>query len=216
MAVWMQENEPEIWAKVDKFMMISTFINLQLLGQYVDSPSSQAGHIPIDFKKGDWYKKDNHIKGQMFGVPRAKLCKLIPVGEVLGEITEEASKKTGLPQGLKVFAAGSDKSCETLGLGAMDSKTAAISYGTACTVEVTTKKYSDAEPFLPAYPAAVPGYFNLDVQVYRGYWMLNWFTKEFGQAETLEAQLQSKMTLDLLNEEMLKIEPGGDGLVLQP
>jgi len=216
MAVWIKENEPEIWAKVDKFMMISTFINLQLLGDYVDSPSSQAGHVPINFKKGDWYKKDNHLKGQIFGVPRSKLCRLVPVGEVMGEITEKASKETGLPKGMKVFAAGSDKSCETLGLGAMDSYTAAISYGTACTVEVTTKKYSDAEPFLPAYPAAVSGYFNLDVQVYRGYWMLNWFEKEFGKVESLEAEVQSKVTLDVLNDEMLKIEPGCNGLVLQP
>lgn len=216
MAVWIQENEPELWQKADKFMMISTFINLQLLDKYVDSPAAQAGHVPIDFKKRQWYKKDNHLKGQMFGVPRRMLCKLVPVGEVMGEITEEASKKTGLPKGLKLFAAGSDKSSETLGLGAMDDKTAAISYGTACTVEVTTKKYSDAEPFLPAYPAVVKGYYNLDVQVYRGYWMLNWFEKEFGVKESLEAQIQNKLALHLLNEEMMKIAPGCDGLVLQP
>lgn len=216
MAVWLQENEPENWAKADKYMMISTFINLQLLGKYVDSPASQAGHIPIDFKNRDWYKSDKHLKGQIFGVPRRMLCKLVPVGEVLGTITEEASKKTGLPVGLKVFSSGSDKSAETLGLGAMDGKTAAISYGTACTVEVSTKRYSDAEPFLPAYPAIVENYYNLDVQVYRGYWMLNWFSKEFGATESLEAQIENKLTLEVLNEEMLKINPGSDGLVLQP
>ena len=216
MAVWLRENEPELWEKTDKFMMLSTFINLQLLNQYVDSPAAQAGHIPIDFKKRQWYKKDTHLKGQMFGVPHRMLCELKPVGDVLGELTEEASKKTGLPKGLKLYACGSDKSCETLGLGAMDDRTAAISYGTACTVEVTTNKYSDAEPFLPAYPAVVKGYYNLDVQVYRGYWMLNWFSKEFGTKESLEAQIQNKLTLHILNEEMMNIKPGCDGLVLQP
>ena len=216
MAVWLDENEPEIWAKTDKFMMLSTFINLQLTGEYVDSPAAQAGHVPIDFKKRQWYKKDNHIKGQMFGVPRRMLCELKPIGSVLGYLNNKAAEETGLPRGLRLFACGSDKSCETLGLGAMDDKTAAISYGTACTVEVTTKKYSDAEPFLPAYPAVVKGYYNLDVQVYRGYWMLNWFTKEFGTKESLEAQIQNKLTLQLLNEEMMKIKPGSDGLVLQP
>ena len=216
MAVWIQENEPELWAKTDKFMMLSTFINMQILGDYVDTPAAQAGHVPIDFKHRQWYKKDNHLKGQIFGVPRRMLCRLVPAGEVMGEITEEASKKTGLPKGLKVFAAGSDKSSETLGLGAMDGKTAAISYGTACTVEVTTKKYSDAEPFLPAYPALVKDYYNLDVQVYRGYWMLNWFSKEFGANESLEAHIQKKLAVQILDDEMTKIAPGCDGLVLQP
>lgn len=216
MAVWLQENEPENWKKADKYMMISTFINLQLLDKYVDSPAAQAGHVPVDFKKREWYKSDKHLKGQIFGVPTRMLCKLVPVGEEMGTITLEASKKTGLPVGLKVFSAGSDKSSETLGVGAMDGKTASISYGTACTVEVSTKKYSDAEPFLPAYPAVIKGFYNLDVQVYRGYWMLNWFSKEFGQNENIEASIQNKLTLEVLNEEMLKIAPGCDGLVLQP
>ena len=216
MANWIKENEPDNWAKTDKFMMISTYINLRLLNKYVDSPAAQVGHAPIDFKRSCWYKKDNHLKGQIFGVPRKMLCDLVPVGEVLGTIDERAHQLTGLPVGLKVFASGSDKSAETLGVGAMDGKTASISYGTACTVEVSTKKYSDAEPFLPAYPAIVKGYFNLDVQVYRGYWMLNWFSKEFGANESLEAQIQNKLTLELLNEAMLKINPGCDGLVLQP
>lgn len=216
MSVWLQENEPDNWARADKYMMISTYINYRLLGEFVDSPAAQAGHVPIDFKNRCWYKKDNHLKGQIFNIPHKMLCKLVPVGEVMGTINEEAHKLSGLPVGLKVFAAGSDKSAETLGLGAMDGYTAAISYGTACTVEVSSKKYSDAEPFLPAYPALIKDYYNLDVQVYRGYWMLNWFSKEFGANESLEAQIQNKLTLELLNEQMLKINPGCDGLVLQP
>ena len=31
MAVWLQENEPEVWKKTDKFMMISTYINYKLM-----------------------------------------------------------------------------------------------------------------------------------------------------------------------------------------
>lgn len=217
MAQWIKENEPEIWAKTDKFMMISTFVTMKLLGEYVDSPCCQAGHLPINFKKAVWYKNAmKHLKGQIFGVPNSKLCKLVQVGEVMGEITEEASKATGLPKGMKMFAGGSDKSAETLGLGAVDDHTAAISYGTASTIEIPINKYKDAEPFLPSYPAIVKNYFNLDVQVYRGYWMLNWFAKEFGNDVKFENELESNDVIDLLNKEMMKIEPGSDGLVLQP
>ena len=56
----------------------------------------------------------------------------------------------------------------------------------------------------------------MEIQVYRGYWMLNWFAKEFGEKESLEAAIQHRLTLELLNEEMLKIPPGSEGLVLQP
>jgi sugar (pentulose or hexulose) kinase len=216
MAVWIQENEPEIWEKTDKFMFLSTYINKKLVGEFVDSVSCQAGHMPIDFKKGRWYKSDKHIKGSMFGVPGRMLCKLVKAGEVLGTITLEASKATGLPMGLVVFAGGSDKSAETLGLGVFDDKTAAISYGTACTVEVPIEKYSDAEPFLPSYPDIIKGY-NLDVQIYRGYWMLNWFIKQFGsQGPTVEEMVVDGKMIEEFNKEMEKIEPGCNGLVLQP
>lgn len=218
MSRWIQENEPEIWAKTDKFMMVSTYITMLLTGKYADSPCSQAGHLPIDFKKGVWYKKAHkHLKGQIFAVPNKKLCELVPVGGIIGMITEKAAKDTGLPVGLKMFSGGSDKSAETLGLGVIDDHSASISYGTACTVEVPIKKYKSAEPFLPSYPAIIPGYYNLDVQVYRGYWMLNWFAKEFaGDNGKLEKAIQSQLVLDELNKEMMKIEPGSNGLVLQP
>ena len=216
MALWIQENEPELWEKTDKFMFISTYINKKLVGEFVDAVSCQAGHVPIDFKKGRWYKSDKHIKGSMFSVPKRMLCKLVKAGGVVGTITEEASKATGLPVGLTVYAGGSDKSAETLGLGVVDDKSAAISYGTACTVEVPIEKYSDAEPFLPSYPDIVKGY-NLDVQIYRGYWMLNWFIKQFGQeGPTVEDIIIDGEMIQKFNDEMAKIEPGCNGLVLQP
>lgn len=217
MANWIQENEPDVWKKTDKVMFVSTFINYKLIGEFIDSPSCQAGHLPIDFKNGVFYKNAHkHLKGQVFGVTNDKLCELKKCGEVLGTITEEAAKVTGLPVGMKLFAGGSDKSAETLGLGVIDDKTAAISYGTACTVEVPRTKYTDAEPFLPAYPGIINGTYDLDVQVYRGYWMLNWFAKEFGSGQTIENIIDETDTIQKLNKEIEKIAPGSEGLVLQP
>lgn len=216
MGVWISENEPEIYEKAYKFMMISTYLNYKLVGDFVDSVCCQAGHLPIDFKHCRWYKKSTHIKGQVFGVPVEKLCRLVKAGEILGTITEEASKATGLPVGMKMFAGGSDKSAETLGLGVINDKTAAISYGTACSVEVPIKKYKSAEPFLPSYPDIVSG-FDMDVQIYRGYWMLNWFIKQFGsEGAKIEDLIDDKGMIAQFNEEMAKIHPGCDGLVLQP
>lgn len=215
MALWMKENEPDNWKKMDKYMNLSTFVTLQLLGQYVDSPASQAGHVPINFKKGQWYN-EGALK-DVYGIPHDKLCRLIPVGEVMGVITEEASIKTGLPAGLRMFACGSDKSAETLGLGVLNKETAAISYGTASTIELTVDKYSDAEPFLPSYPSVLPGYYNMEVQVYRGYWMLNWFAREFGaKYKSFERALEQQDVIEILDQRMTKIEPGCDGLILQP
>ena len=49
---------------------------------------------------------------------------------LLGEITADASKATGIPKGLPLVAAAADKACEVLGAGCLDPSVACLSYGT--------------------------------------------------------------------------------------
>ena len=43
-------------------------------------------------------------------------------------------------------------------------------------------------PARAALPGRVPGAYSLEVQVYRGYWMVEWFKREFGDAEVARAR----------------------------
>ena len=215
-ANWIQENEPDVWAKVDKYIPVSTYFIYRLTGELKDSASSAVGHYPMDFKHKRWYKNpEKHMQGRIFGVKKSQLMEIVPEGSVLGRITAEASKETGLPEGLPMYACGSDKSCETLGLGVIDDKTAAISYGTASTVETTKRRYTESEPFLPGYPSCIPGYYNMDIQIYRGYWMINWFLREFG-GQRIDDLISVEGTPQEYNEKLKEVPPGCDGLVLQP
>jgi sugar (pentulose or hexulose) kinase len=174
-----------------------------------------VGHYPINYRKGKWYQF-KALKGRFFGIPNRMLCDLVPVGEVIATIKDEIADEVGLPRGIKVYATGSDKACETVGLGALDPSVAAVSYGTASTIEVSNQKYHEPEPFLPAYQAAVPGWHNMEVQIYRGYWMLKWFSKEFGRELIDEAKIQEMAVEEILNKGLEDIPAGCDGLMLQP
>lgn len=214
-AHWIKENERETWSKTKKYVNISTYITYKLSGELVDCPANCTGHYPINFRKRQWYK-EGALKGRIFGIPRKMLCEIKPVGSILGTISDKVADLVGLPRGIKIYATGSDKACETIGLGALSDEIAAISYGTACSIEVSNQKYHEPEPFLPAYPAAVPGWYNMDVQIYRGYWMLSWFTKQFAETEINEASIQHMAVEEVLNSKLSEIPPGSDGLVLQP
>ena len=121
-----------------------------------------------------------HLQRACFGnMPDSMLYELVEAGDVLGYVTAAASKATGIPQGLPVIAAGSDKGCETIGVGAVTPDIASLSFGTTSTLQLTTDKYVEPYPFLPAYPAVYPAKFNSEIMVYRGYWMVTWFIKEF-------------------------------------
>ncbi len=215
MAHWIKENEPENWAKTEKYVNISTYLTFKLTNQLVDSAANVIGHYPVNFKARKWYSP-NALKAAIFGIPRKMFFELKQPGELLGEFSEEICEETGLPKGIKLYASGSDKACETVGLGALDKSVGAISYGTASTIEVSNQKYHEPEPFLPAYPAAVPNWYNMEVQIYRGYWMLSWFTKNFASELIDESKIQDMAVEELLNKQLNDIPPGSDGLVLQP
>ena len=214
-ALWYQQNEPENWAKTFRYASMSSFMHLKLTGNLSDSPSSYTGHYPIDYKRGEWYKNSKPLKN-IFEIPNSILPELTPSGKEIGRITKETSELTGIPVGISVYASGSDKSCEALGLGSLKSNIGCISYGTACTISTTNSKYHEPEPFLPAYPSCVPGYYNMEVQIYRGYWMLSWFIKEFAKTEVDEAAIQHLVVEEILNKKIVDIPPGCNGLVLQP
>ena len=215
-AHWIKENEPEIWKKVTRYMSVATYVTYQLTNQYKDSISNYTGHFPTQFRKRRFYKSDKHFQGQIFGVKLKMLCEIVPVGGIIGTITKKASELTGLPEGLKMFSIGSDKSCETLGLGVINNDVGAVSCGTASTITITNKKYVSPEPFLPAYPSVINNYYNTEIQVYRAYWMLGWFATEFAQKEKKQSKETNIPIEDILNSHLNDVPPGCNGLILQP
>ena len=212
---WVIEHQPEIWKQVYKYVNISTYLNFLFTNQLKDTIANLAGHYPVNYKKASWYSRFE-LKNGIFDIPESTYCELCEIGEVIGYISKEASLLSGIPEGVPLIGTGSDKSCESLGNGCIDPTYASISYGTASTVTITSKKFIEPSPFLPAYTSVQKGCYNSEVQIYRGYWMLNWFKDEFCEKETLEAQIQKKAALEILNTKMLEIGPGSDGLILSP
>jgi sugar (pentulose or hexulose) kinase len=215
MARWVRQNEPETWKKVRYYSALSTYFNYLLTGELTDSAANMIGHYPLDFITSKWYKP-THVKAAVFNIPISMLVPLKKPGELLGRITKEASSYLGLPEGLPIYAAGPDKAAETLGTGCLTNDVANLSYGTSVSMTIPSKVYIEPEPYLPGYPASIPNLYNLEVYINRGYWMISWFRDNFAHKETAEAMIDKMAVEEKLNEQMMKIPPGSEGLVLSP
>jgi len=212
---WVRTQQPEIWEKSKKITMLPAYLNYRLTGRLADSPANTIGHVPMDFRHKTWMK-ENDLTRCMYDIPQEKLYELIPSGEVLGTITKEASELTGIPEGMPLIATGADKACETLGLSVASPEKAAISFGTSSTIEMYTEKYFEPQQFLPSYPSVINKAWNPEIQVFRGFWMLSWFIKEFGERDKAEADLLGISAEELINERAAEVPAGCNGLVLQP
>lgn len=212
---WIQEHEPEVWARTDQVVQVSGFLNRRLCGERLDSVASQVGHLPFDYRRQEW-AGPLQLNGRLFAIPRERLPGLVPPGTTLGRLTAQAASATGLRAGLPVIACGSDKGCETLGMGVLDTSLASLSFGTTATVQTTSARYFEPLSFMPAYPALVPGQYNPEVEIFRGYWMITWFKKQFAHEEVLEAGRRNLVPERMLDELLASTPPGAMGLVMQP
>ncbi len=214
-ANWIQTFQPEIWEKTHKFLFLSGYLTRLLTGKFVDSVGCQVGYVPFDYKKQTW-AGDSDWKWEAVGVTQDKLPGLIPVASELGRISDEASAQTGIPSGLPLIAAAADKACEVIGTGCLDPHMGCLSYGTTATINTTHTRYREIIPLIPPYPAAVPGRYSLELQVYRGYWMVKWFKEEFGLPEIEKAAALGVEPEDLFDDLVRSAPAGSDGLLLQP
>ncbi|MFW5690917.1 MAG: FGGY-family carbohydrate kinase [Chloroflexota bacterium] len=214
-ANWLAAHQPEVMADTHKYLLLSGYLTYRLTGRYVDSIGAQVGYIPFDYKKLDWCG-DNDWKWQGITVERHQLPELVPPGGTLGQISGQAARHTGLPEGLPLLAAAADKACEIIGSGCVEPHLGAISYGTTATINTTHQKYIEVIPLIPPYPSAVPGRYSLEIQIFRGYWMVNWFKQQFGHREMRIAEERSIAPEALFDELVREIPPGSEGLILQP
>ena len=214
-ANWIRTNQPDIWRQTHKYLFLSGYLTYLLTGKFVDSVGCQVGYVPFDYKAQTWAKKWDW-KWQAVPINPKILVDLIPPAQPLGQITPRAAEATGLPAGLPLIAAAADKACEVIGSGCLDPHIGCLSYGSAATINTTHKRYIEIVPLIPPYPSAVPGSYNMEIQIYRGYWMVSWFKQEFGLREERLAEEQLVEPETLFDDLVHSVPPGSQGLVLQP
>lgn len=212
---WIRTHEPEIWKQTARYLLLSGYVTYRLTGRFADSTACQVGYLPFDYKRKRWAKTGDW-RWQAIPLERSWMPELVPPTQVLGEIQTAAAEATGIPRGLPLVAAAADKACEVIGSGALESNIGCLSYGTTATINTTHRKYVEVIPLIPPYPAAAPDAYSLEVQIYRGYWMVSWFLREFGEHEFGRAAQSGGAAEPLLDELVNKVPAGSQGLLLQP
>lgn len=214
-ANWIKAHQPDIWDRTDKFLLLSGYLNYRLCGSFVDSIGSQVAYLPFDYKRLKWAASFDW-KWQALTVKKEMLPELVAPGTVMGRICAAAAADTGIPVGTPLIAAAADKACEVIGAGCLEPHIGCLSYGTTATINTTSKRYLEVTPFIPPYPAAVPNAYSTEVQIFRGYWMVNWFKEQFGHQEKVQAAERGVPPEELFDNLVNAVPPGSMGLMLQP
>lgn len=214
-ANWLAQHEPALWRETARYLFLSGWIHQRLLGEFVDSSGSQVGYVPFDYKRLAWASASD-FKWRAVAVRPSQLPRLVPPGATMGALTPGAAAALGLAPGLRVIAGAADKACEVLGSGVLEPDVAQLSFGTTATINTTQSKYVEVQRLIPPFPAALPGAYNTEIQIYRGFWMVSWFKREFAHREQALAAERGVAVESLFDDLVASVPPGAMGLMLQP
>ncbi len=212
---WLRRNQPKIWAATHKHLLLSGYLTYRLVDRFVDSTGCLVGYLPFDYKKLEWAAASDW-KWKATQIDRARLPELQHPGTTLGTITAAAAEATGIPVGLPLIAAAADKACEVLGAGCTEPHQASLSFGTTATINTTSRRYVEVVPLIPPFPAALAGAYSTEIQLYRGFWLVSWFMREFAANERATAEAEGVSVETILDRTIAPIPAGSEGLILQP
>ncbi len=207
---WFKYNEAETHQRAKRYCTMSGLLTQKLTGKFHDSVGMQSGILPFEAKKFRYYEWDFIYK--ILGVRREQLAdKLFQSGEIMGYVTEEAAEASGLPRGLPIVATGGDKQCEALGSGALSENEAVISYGTMAVISLISKKYLQSGNLtFYTFPSTLPEHWNLEFDLYTGYWLVSWFCKHYALEQDYPEFLKQ------MNREAADIPAGSNGVFVYP
>lgn len=123
---WIRQNCPDIMERLYKFVNIPEFLIHYMTGKYhTDVTYGSRSHL-MNLQTRSW---DREML-QLFQIKEDQLCTLYEPGSILGEITSEFAKKTGISIGIPVISAGGDQQCAAVGQGAFQEGTLSLVTGT--------------------------------------------------------------------------------------
>lgn len=135
--LWMKENEPALFAKIDKIMLPKDYIAYKLSGVHCTDMSDASGMLLLDVKNKCWSKEMMEI----CSVREEQLAKLFESYDVVGNIKPELAEELGLPEEVKIVAGAGDNAAAAVGTGTVGDGMCNISLGTSGTIFISSRDF---------------------------------------------------------------------------
>ncbi|MCC8075664.1 MAG: xylulokinase [Clostridiales bacterium] len=135
--LWMRENEPDLFAKIDKIMLPKDFINYKLTGVHCTDVSDASGMLLFDVQHKRWSQEMLEI----CGIKESQMAQIFESYQPVGMLLPDMAKKLGLPETVVVAAGAGDNAAAAVGTGTVGEGACNISLGTSGTIFISSEKF---------------------------------------------------------------------------
>ena len=135
--LWVRENEPENFEKINKIMLPKDYLNYLLTGVHACDYSDASGMLLLDVKNKCWSRKMLDI----CTVNEEQMPKLFESYEVIGSVLPKIASELGISSKAIVVAGAGDNAAAAIGTATTGEGKCNISLGTSGTIFVSSDKF---------------------------------------------------------------------------
>ena len=211
--LWLRDEEPENFAKMDLFLNPKDYIRFMLTGEKAIDMSDASGSGFFNVKERRWCWELIDIAG----LPRSIFPELLESVDLAGHITREAAELTGLPEGLNVYAGGGDAVIQTTGAGLVRQGVIGVVIGTAGNISMGLNKYLDNPGGkMQVFCNNAPGMWHAFGCTLAAGGAYRWYRDALCESDIAEAKRSGRNVYDIMGEAAAASRPGANGVIFAP
>ncbi|MGK3951846.1 xylulokinase [Microbacterium sp. I2] len=179
--MWLRDNEPEAFARIDKTLQAKDYLAYRLTGVQITDRSDASGTNAYDQLGGEW--SDELLAAA--GVDRALFPEIVESTTVIGTVRADVAAEAGLAAGTPVVIGGGDGPMAALGAGIIDPSSGAYAYlGSSSWVSVSAEAPL-LDPLMRSmtFNHVIPGRFVPTATMQTGGASLQWITDTLSPAQ---------------------------------
>jgi len=206
MLLWIRENEPDTWDRLVKLLFPKDYVRYRLTGSMVTDHIDAEGTLLFNTRERRW---DERLLA-LIGMEPDRLPDTVAPFEIVGRVTAEGEKWSGLRADTPVIAGTTDTLLEIIAAGLQRSGDCTVklaTFGRICVL--SDKPYFDEKLITYSYIHSGLWYPGTGTKSFAS--SLRWFRDQFctdlgGNADAFS----------VMEEEARTIKPGSGGLLFHP
>ncbi|MCO4784821.1 MAG: xylulokinase [Marinomonas atlantica] len=171
--LWVKENEPEIYAQIDKVLLPKDYLAYQLTGVFSSDCSDAAGTLWLNPQTRQW---DEHLL-KLTGLSLANMPSVHEGAQIIGQLSPSVASALGFND-VPVVAGAGDNAAGAVGMGITEPGQGFVSLGTSGVYFVVSESHNaNPENTVHAFCHALPNRWHQMGVTLSAANSLSWFSK---------------------------------------
>ncbi|MFD2671860.1 xylulokinase [Marinicrinis sediminis] len=211
--MWLKEHEPDVYQNTYKMLNAKDYIVFKLTGEMVTDYSDASGTNAFDLHTFQW--SEEILKAA--GIDESKLPELKESTYVVGTVTSEAARETGLSARTSVVCGAGDGICAAVGAGSVADGITYNYIGSSSWIGLTSSKpILDSEMRTFNWAHSIKGKISPCGTMQSAGGSYQWLVNEMCKFETNEALRSGIDKYELVNRQIEQSPTGARGILYLP